>query len=46
MKDEFGGQSMKEFVGLTAKVYSCLKDNNDKDIKIKRHKKVYHKKKT
>ena len=29
IKDESGGQIMKEFVGLRAKRYSCLKDNND-----------------
>ena len=46
MKDELGGQNMKEFVGLRAKTYSCLKDNNDEDKKNKIHKKVCHKKKT
>ena len=35
MKDELGGQTMKEFVGLTAKTYSYLKDNNDEDKKVK-----------
>ena len=39
LKDELGGQIMKEFVGLRAKTYSYLKDNNDED------KKVCHKKK-
>ena len=46
MKNELGGQIMKEFVGLRAKTYSYLKDNNDEDKKRKRHKKVCHKKKT
>ena len=38
------GQIMKEFVGLRAKTYSYLKENNDKDKKSKRYKKVCHKK--
>ena len=33
MKDELGAQIMKVFVGLRAKTYSYLKDNNDKDKK-------------
>ena len=31
MKDELGEQIMKEFVGLGAKTYNYLKDNNDED---------------
>ena len=38
------GQIMKEFVGLRAKTYSHLKENNDEDKKSKRYKKVCHKK--
>ena len=44
IKDELGGQIMKEFVELKAKTYSYLRDNNDGDKKSKRHKKVCHKK--
>ena len=33
MKDKLVGEIMKEFVGLRAKTYSYLKDNNDKDKK-------------
>ena len=39
MKDKLGGQIMKEFVGLRAKTYSYLKDNNDEDKKAKGTKK-------
>ena len=35
MKDELGGQIRKEFVGLRAKTYSFLKDNNNGDKKAK-----------
>ena len=35
MKDELGGQIMKELVGLRAKTYSYLKGNNDEDKKAK-----------
>ena len=31
MKKKIGGQIMKEFVGLKAKTYSYLKDNNKED---------------
>ena len=31
MKDGIGGQIIKEFVGLRAKAYSYLKDNNDEE---------------
>ena len=39
MIDELGGQIMKEFVGLGAKTYSYLKDNNDEDKNAKSTKK-------
>ena len=35
MKDELGGQIMKEFVRLRLKTQSYLKDNNDEDKKAK-----------
>ena len=31
MKDKLGGQIIKQFVGLRAKTYSYLKENNDAD---------------
>ena len=40
MKDELGGQIIEEFVGLRAKTYSYLKDNNDEDKKQKAQKSV------
>ena len=46
MKDELGGQTMKEFAGLRAKTYSYLKDNDDEYEKSKMYKKVCHKKNT
>ena len=41
MKNELGGQIMKEFVGLKANRYSYLKENNDEVKKPQRHKKGY-----
>ena len=40
MKNELGGQIMKEFVGLRAKTYSCLKGSNNEDKKQKAQKSV------
>ena len=45
MKDELGGQIMTEFVGLRAKTYSHLKDNNNKVKKAKGIKKSVIKRK-
>ena len=45
MRDELGGQFMKEFFGLRAKTYSYLKDNNDEDKKAKDTKKCVIKRK-
>ena len=45
MKDKLGEQIMKEFVGLRAKTYSYLKDNNDEDKKAKGTKKYVIKRK-
>ena len=45
MKDELGGQIMKEFVGLRAKIYSYLRENNDEDKKAKSTKKCFIKRK-
>ena len=39
IKDQLGGKIMKEFVGLRAKTYSCLKENNDENKKAKGTKK-------
>ena len=40
MKDELGRQIMKKFVGLRAKTFSYLKDNNGEDKKAKGQKSV------
>ena len=40
MKAEIDRQTMKEFVGLRAKIYRCLKDSNDEDKKGKKPKTV------
>ena len=46
MEDKLGGQIMKEFVGLRAKTYSYLKENNDEDKKAKGTKKYVIKRKS
>ena len=45
MRDELGGQIMKEFVGLRNKTYSYFKDNNNEDKKAKGTKKCVIKRK-
>ena len=35
IKDELGGQIMNEIVGLRAKTYNYLKENNDEDKQAK-----------
>ena len=40
MKDELGGKILKEFVGPTAKTYSCLMDEGKEIKKIKEQKNV------
>ena len=45
MKDELGGQIMKEFLGLRVETYNYLKHNNDEDKKPKGTKKCVIKRK-
>ena len=45
MKDELGGQIMKECIGLRVKTYTYLKGNNDEDKKAKGIKKCVIKRK-
>ena len=44
MKDELGGQTMKEFIGFRAKTYCYLIDNNDEDEKARSTKSCHEKK--
>ena len=44
-KDELGGKIMKEFVGIGAKIYSYLEDNNGEDKNAKDTKKCIMKRK-
>ena len=46
MKDELDRKIMTKFVGLRAKMYSYLIDDDSEDKKAKGTKKVCHKKKT
>ena len=46
MKDELGTKNTTKIKGLWIKIYSCLTDDGSKDKKIKKHKKVCHKKRT
>ena len=46
MKNELGRTIRTKFVGLRAKTFSYLIDNNSRDKKSQRHKKLCHKKKT
>ena len=45
MKDELGGQIMKEFLGLRVKTYGYLKNNNNEDKKANGTKKCVIKRK-
>ena len=37
MKDDLGGETMKKIVGLRAKPFSYLKDNNDESKRYKKN---------
>ena len=41
MKEGLSGKIMKKLAGLRARTYSFLKDNNDKDKKVKGTKKCF-----
>ena len=45
MKDKLGGQIMKEYAGVSTKIYNYSKDNNDEDKKAKDTKKCFIKRK-
>ena len=45
MKDGLGGKNMEEFIGLRAKTYNYLKNNNGEDKKAKGTKKCVIKRK-
>ena len=46
MKDKFGGNIMKEFVGLRSEIYSYLADDNDVNVKKQKVQKTCSKNKT
>ena len=46
MKNELGGEIMKDFAGLRAKTQSYLTDDNNESKKAKGTKKMCHEKKT
>ena len=46
MKDKFGGNIIKEFVGLRSEIYSYLADDNDVNVKKQKVQKTCSKNKT
>ena len=46
MKNKLGGKIMTKFVGLRAKSNGYLIGDGSEDKKVKKHKKMCHKKKT